>query len=179
MLSGKMVLKNRIGGLLLALLFVSGCGSAPGELQKGVDVMQDMLSEHSIARSAFSIEFPNGTPSQFVTCFATGPCKGEWPMPAEMVESDPQIKAMYARSLRPLPMLPKGVAFIANAPNPTQGMQVVYKPDDIQGMVIIEGYVNPQQAPVIVKKVKLPTNVQPDPQTKRVYENVKRTEGGY
>jgi hypothetical protein len=68
------------------------------------------------------------------------------------------------------PLVPEGVAFVPLSPDPDSGRQLVVKFDDSCGVVIVEGYVDPAQAPALTREWKLP-KVEPEPFIEAIYQS--------
>jgi len=51
-----------------------------------------------------------------------------------------------------MPFLPSGVSLVPDKPDMDKGQQVVVRGDDERQMMIVEGYLDPQDAPVLVKE---------------------------
>lgn len=153
----------KIANSLLALVLLLGltaCGSsAPPELQRGMHMVRWMLAPMQLPRSMYSA-IQDGKASTFVSFVFSDMGAAEWPESEESAERDAMIKEQAKASGTPL--VPKGVAFAAYAPNPAKGRQIVLKADDARGMVIVEAYDNPSAQPLLVEEIPLP-QVQPAP----------------
>lgn len=144
--------------LILALVACAG-GNAPPELQRGMQMIRWMLAPMQLPRSMYSA-IQDGKASTFVSFVFSDMGAAEWPESEESAERDPKIKE-EAKAAN-MPLVPKGVTFAANAPNPAKGRQIVLKADDARGMVIIEAYDNPSAKPLLVEEIPLP-KAQPAP----------------
>jgi hypothetical protein len=98
--------------------------------------------------------FPNGTPRQFVSFLFSDIGAAEMPL----VENSGELEPEEEQSMRAgfMPRWPAGVGMTYSKPNPELGMQVVWKWDDAKRIIILEGYVDPRQPPVIIKESDLP-----------------------
>jgi molybdopterin-guanine dinucleotide biosynthesis protein len=58
-----------------------------------------------------------------------------------------------------MPLIPEGVAFTDRSPKSELGRQIVVRFDDSRDLVIIEGYVDPTQLPVLTveREFRVPT----------------------
>lgn len=153
----------KIADSLLALALLLGLAacssSAPPELQRGVQMFRWMLAPMQLPRSMYSA-IQDGKASTFVNFVFSDMGAAEWPESEASAERDPMLKEQ-AKSAG-MPLVPKGVAFSAYAPNPAKGRQIVLKADDARGMVIVEAYDNPAGKPLLVEEIPLP-KVQPAP----------------
>ena len=138
-----------------SLILVFGCNiSYHAELEQGAQVIGYMLSPFRLRNSSYAALYPNGKPSDFVSFIFSDIGVAEWPESEAMAEEDPMILEQ-ARAIR-APLIPKGVALVPLFPNPRLGKQVVVRFDDEAGLVIAEGYLDPTQKPVLIRKWKLP-----------------------
>ncbi len=142
--------------VLAMVMSFTACGSnAPKELQQGVQVINAMTSVGYLSGSAFYAAYPDGKPSDYVRYTFSDIGAAEWPVAAGGMGYD-EMEAEQSRSIG-MPIIPAGIHYSPNTPNPSiQGMQVVLRGDDAKGVLVIEGYVNPAEKPVIVKEKKLP-----------------------
>ena len=152
---------NRQRFFLVLVLALAACGgsSAPPELQRGVQLIRWMMAPIHLSRSMYSV-IQDGKASTWVSYFFSNMGAAEWPESEESAERDPMIREQ-AKAAR-LPLVPKGVTFAANAPNPAKGKQIVLKADDARGMVIVEAYDSPSGKPLLMEEIPLP-QVQPAP----------------
>jgi hypothetical protein len=140
---------------------------APNNLKQAARVVEHMLEPRQLSRSAFSVVFAEGTPSQFVSFMFSDIGTAEWPDSEAMAEQNPMLREQ-AQAIG-APLIPKGVAIIARAPSPKSGKQIVVKADDGRGVVIVEGYTDPTLGPVLVREYRVP-KVKAAPGVKEIYE---------
>ena len=152
------------------LMFGFGCGTPePPELKQGAAVVGFYLAPINYSRLSFLVVFPNGTPKQYVSWFFSQMGKAEWPPSESDAEVDPTVRE--ESSLIGIPLLPKGVRFVHTMPDPIAGKQIVVKWNDDKGTIIIEGYLDPAQLPVLIRERELPRNIQPDEIAKAVAQS--------
>lgn len=130
----------------------------PQPLERAVQAANQMTSAGMLEQSSFYVLYPNGTPSQFVSFIFSDIGASELPP----VEGSGEISPDEEESMRStyMPVWPAGVSMSPGRPNPELGMQVVWKWDDANRKIIIEGYVDPQNPPAIIQETDLPI-VQP------------------
>ncbi len=147
--------------LALLLLALTACDKLgpPPELRRGVQLVRWMTTPEQLSRSMYST-FQDGKASTLVSFMCSSMGASEWPETEESAERDPRLKDQAAAAR--LPLSPKGVAFVADAPNPAKGRQIVLKADDARQMLIVEAYDNPSQKPLVVEEIPLP-KVKPAP----------------
>lgn len=153
---------------LALMLALTACGgSAPPELQRGVQMIRWMTAPMHLPRSMYSA-IQDGKASTWVSYFFSDMGAAEWPESEESAARDPMIKEQ-AKAVG-MPLAPKGVTFAANAPNPAKGKQIVLKADDARGVIIVEAYNNPSSKPLLVEEIPLP-KVQPAPGVAEMWRN--------
>jgi len=146
---------------LALLLMLTACDNLgpPPELRRGVQLIRWMTTPEQLSRSMYST-IQDGKASTFVSFVFSDMGAAEWPESEEAAERDPMIKEQAAAAR--LPLSPKGVAFVADAPNPAKGRQIVLKADDAREMIIVAAYDHPAQKPLVVEEIPLP-KVKPAP----------------
>lgn len=152
--------------LAFLVLTLTACGVSEPDLAQAADVIHYMMKPLHLSRSVFYVAFPDGRPSQFVSFIFSDMGAAEWPLSeawADEMERE-QMKAIGA------PLVPEGVAFVPLSPDPDAGRQLVVKFDDSRGMVIVEGYVDPTQDPVLTREWKL-SKVEPEPFMEAIYQS--------
>lgn len=143
--------------LLLIVCFVSlsGCGnptaSLPKPLLKAVVVAKQLTSSKHIRKSSF-LAIKDKKPSTYVSYLFSTMGSAEWP-PSEELASAMEREQM--RAIR-VALLPKGVHFYPNKVNMDGGMQLVISADDKDWKIIVKGYTDPHQGPVIEKSWSFP-----------------------
>jgi hypothetical protein len=58
-----------------------------------------------------------------------------------------------------IPYLPSGVSLVSNKPDMDRGQQVVVRGDDERQMMVVEGYLDPQETPVLAQEWRFPLGV--------------------
>jgi len=146
---------------LAILLMLAACDNIgpPPELKRGVQLIRWMSAPAQLSKSMYSA-IQDGKASTWVNYFFSDMGAAEWPESEEAAERDPAI-AEQAKSAG-LPLAPKGVAFSANAPDPTKGRQIVLKADDARSVIIVEAYDAPAAKPLMVDEIPL-AKVDPAP----------------
>ncbi len=140
--------------LMLPMFFMdwSGGGDYP-QLEKASHVVRYMSAPRQLQRSSFIAFYPEGKPSEFVSWIFSEMGAAEWP-PSEW-ELDP----MEREGLRTagIPIIPKHVRIYSRLKK-DGSKQIVVKADDGRGLLLIEGYLAPEQPPVVTKQwpFKLP-----------------------
>lgn len=150
---------------------------APPELEAGAEVVHFMMLPRNLSRSTFTAVLPNGTPRQFVSWLFSDLGAAEWPESEAMAESDPMVKEQ-AQAIR-APLVPKNVAFFHTAPHPGKGKQMVIKWDDARRVVIVEGYVDPEKPPVLVREWEFPQVSSADPLAQQSAQSAIQAGGSY
>ena len=148
--------------LISLILLIPACSKDPNvkELEKAANAVEHMVSPFNASRSSFFVVLPNGTPRQFVSWFFSSMGSAEWPPVDEPGEfSSDELDAMKSSGI---PLLPAGVFLRHSIPDMAVQRQVVLKWDDGEETVILEGYLDPTQAPVFARSFKLPKGVVPD-----------------
>lgn len=135
------------------VLFLS-CTSEPDvppELNQASRSVQWTLVPGNLARSTFPAVLPNGTPKQFVSWYFSTLGAAERPGSDNGDEMEREMAASLGAVL-----VPAGVSILHSKPDTAWGKQIVMKWDDARGVVILEGYLNPRELPVLVREIKLP-----------------------
>ncbi|MFC1541838.1 hypothetical protein ACFL50_05240 [Candidatus Latescibacterota bacterium] len=133
-------------------------------LEKAANAVHWMIAPVNLSRSSFTVAFPNGKPSDYVNYMFSDMGVAEWPPHEDSGEFTlPEMKAMR------IPFFPAGVEISQLEPDPEYGMQIVIKDDDNRGVVIVEGYSDPSQPPVMTEEFVL-KKVPPGPGVIQIYE---------
>ncbi len=154
LLPRRLALKCLLFILIAGLTACAESPSGPPDLEQGIRVVRYMASKNQLRRSSFLVVYPEGKPSDFVNWMFSTFGTAEWPPSEEMAEMDP-MTLEQAKSIR-MPIIPKGVAIVALKPDEERGRQVVIRADDARGVLIVEGYADPGQAPVAQSLIKIP-----------------------
>jgi len=138
--------------------------SQPPQLVQAAKAIRSMSSAKKLPRSMFMGAFQDGgTAKQYVSYLFSSMGMSEWPLPFDAEE------AQDMRAAR-ITLLPQDVAIVPRKPDSSKGMQLVINYDNGRGMIIVQGYTDPKQAPVLEQEWSLPT-VQPDPTAKMYFES--------
>jgi hypothetical protein len=125
---------------------------ADEELEQAADVIQYMAVPANVARSMFMSTEPTGIPSEFVDYLFSGLGSAEWPDSASYAEHESlareQANAVGA------PLVPSNVAFVPHDLDGAKGRQIVVSADDANGMIILEGYIDPYADPVLHREIE-------------------------
>jgi len=154
---------------MTALSFLPSCADdVPEPLDRAIQAAEQMTSASMLERSAFYAIYPQGTPQQFVSFLFSTIGAAERPP----IEGSGEISPDEEESMRNiyLPVWPAGVSMTHSTPKADLGMQVVWKWDNGQRKLILEGYADPKQPPVIVRETDLPI-VQPSPMARMAAES--------
>jgi hypothetical protein len=130
---------------------------APEDLRQGASVITSMAAPRHLRQSMFLGLFPDGTPSQFVSFLFSSLGSAEWPDSESSAAMDPIFREQA--SAIGMPLCPDGVAFTDRSPKLELGRQIVVRFDDPRNLLIIEGYVDPAQPPVLTieREFRVPT----------------------
>ncbi|QPJ62367.1 MAG: hypothetical protein G3M70_11005 [Candidatus Nitronauta litoralis] len=138
--------------------FLKDCCEPEGdpELRKGIQLVRYMSAPWQLRRSSFLVFYPDGKPSDFVNWMFSPFGTAEWPPTEGMVEMDEMV-GMQARSIG-APILPNSVRMSSFQLVSEPGKQVVVKADDTRGMILVEGFLDPEGPPEITDgwPLKLP-----------------------
>ena len=124
------------------------------ELRKGIAVVRYMSAPRQLQRSAFWYAYPGGSPEQFVEWMFSPIGSAIWPPVEGGGEFSPEEEKMIQKT--GVPFLPAGVFLVSGKPDIDRGQQVVVRGDDERQMMVVEGYLDPQDAPVLVKEWPFP-----------------------
>jgi|WetSurMetagenome_2_1015567.scaffolds.fasta_scaffold101419_2 hypothetical protein len=135
---------------------LTSCGKneIPQPLDRAIQTAYQMTSAGMLEHSAFYAIFPEGTPRQFVSFIFSDIGTAEGPPVEGSGEFDPEEEQSMRAAF--MPIWPAGVGMTHSKPDPNMGMQVVWKWDDGRRIIILEGYADPNQPPVIIKESNLP-----------------------
>ena len=143
-------------GMVLSLVavIISSCDSGPStppELVQAAALVEHFTTPSVLERSTFPVVIPHGTPKQFVSWLFSQIGTAEWPLTKE--QSMRELGDAYVPGI---PTLPDGVSYFHTKPDSARGRQIVVKWDDARGVVIVEGYLDPKQPPMLIKEYVLP-----------------------
>ena len=132
--------------LIFVCFWLTACeGPVPTDLDRAAKVVRYMSRDDVLARSSFPKKYPEGKPSDFVKWFLSKEGRTQWPASLDNSDSNPEIRKEAYR--QGAPIVPCKMTFLANQTNPKKGRQLVIKSDDGQGLIIVEGYANPEARP--------------------------------
>jgi hypothetical protein len=144
---------------MLPMFFMdwSGGGEYP-QLEKAGRMVRYLSALRQLQRSSFMAFYPEGKPSEFVSWMFSEISAAERP-PSEW-ELDPmEREGMRTVGMRTvgMPIIPNNVRIYSHLIK-DGSKQVVVKADDGRGLILIEGYLAPDQPPVLSKQwpFKLP-----------------------
>ena len=135
------------------------------EFEKAAKAVHWIILPHNLCCSLFTVAFPDGKPSEFVSYLFSDMGIAEWPPYEGSGEFSPEeLKFMN------ITQIPMDIELVPLYPDPEAGKQLVVKFDDNRGMVIVEGYMDSDSEPVLVREWKLP-DVEPAVGIKEIYES--------
>lgn len=143
-------------------LAIAACSREPvdPDLQRAASSVEQVVAPFQAPRSSFFVLFPNGTPRQFVSWFFSPMGASEWAPEDSSNEFNPdEIDALHQMGLE---TRPAGVALRHTQPDLKIQKQIVVKWDDVEGTVVLEGYLDPNLPPAYTRSFKLPKDVVPD-----------------
>jgi hypothetical protein len=163
------MIKTRFLLLSFVVLF-SACSKDPNvkELEQAARAVEQMVGPFYANRSSFFVVFPNGTPRQYVSWFFSSMGASDWPpvdRPSELAQDELDALRQIGMVFRPV-----DVYYRHSKPDTSVRKQIVLKWDDAEGLVILEGYLDPSQEPVLTRSFKIPKDVVPDAIAKAVTE---------
>ncbi|MEX1139915.1 MAG: hypothetical protein WEB33_12090 [Bacteroidota bacterium] len=137
--------------LSVFLLSCSSESSVPPELDQASRSIEWSLKPATLAQSTFPVVLPNGTPKQFVSWYFSTLGAAERPGYDTGDEMEREMTATLGATF-----VPKGVSIVHSKPDTALGKQIVMKWDDDRGVVILEGYLKADEAPVLAREIELP-----------------------
>ena len=133
--------------LMLPMFFMdwSGGGDYP-QLEKAGRVVRYMSAPRQLQRSSFIAFYPKGKPSEFLSWMFSEMGAAEWP------PSEGELDPMEREGMRSagMPIIPTGVRIYSRLKK-NGSKQIVVKADNRRGLILIEGYLAPDQ-PVVLSK---------------------------
>jgi hypothetical protein len=112
-----------------------------------------MMSPRKLDNAGFMDAYPDPKPTDFVGFISSSSAAGLWPPRVDSPFADETELEKY-RSIGET-LIPRGIAFKRNQPDPGGGRQIVYRADDERSEVVVEAYVDPDDEPVFVRRWKL------------------------
>ena len=126
----------------------------PEDLDNGARVIREMMSPRKLEAAGFYGAHHEAKPSDFVGFISSDIGAVLWPSREGALFAD-ELDPEQSRAIGET-VIPKGVAFKRNRPDPNGGRQIVYRADDEAGEVVVEGYVDPSSDPVFVRRWEFP-----------------------
>jgi hypothetical protein len=153
----------KFAAIMIASVILFSCSKDPNivVLERAAQAVEQMVAPLQAQRSSFFVVLPNGTPKEFVSWFFSPLGTSEWPVIDESTDFTDDERA--SMRLLGTPFRPKDVEYRHSYPDTAAQKQIVLKWDNEEGKVILEGYLDSSQPPVLTKSFKLPKNVVPDP----------------
>ena len=140
---------GRLGFNSCSALVVMDYGSKEHpELNKAIRVVRHMSAERQLQHSAFRFTYPEGRPEQFVEWMFSPIGSAIWPPVEGGGEFSPEEEKMIQKT--GIPFLPSGVSLVSDKPDMDRGQQVVVRGYDERQMMVVVGYLDPQDALVLV-----------------------------
>jgi hypothetical protein len=149
----------------MAAWFLVSCSSespAPPELDQAARSVEWSLTPRTLSQSTFPVVLPQGTPKQFVSWYFSTLGSAERP---GYDTGDPSEREM-AQAIG-APLIPMEVSIVHTRPDTARQKQIVMTWDDARRLVILEGYLDPRQPPVLRREIEL-HNVQSTNQLARM-----------
>ncbi len=138
-----------IGFILILPLFYFDFGPKENvEIRKGIAVVRYMSAPRQLKRSSFLLTYPSGTSEQFLSWMFSPFGASEWPPYEGGIEFGPDEEAMIRKT--GVPFIPANLVLIPQEPDSEKGKQVVIRAE--RGLLIAEGYEDPNEPPVIVEE---------------------------
>jgi hypothetical protein len=144
-----------VGFLVPSLLFFVDLDESKNpQLKQGVQVVRYLSAERQLKRSSF-MALKERKPSKFVDWLFSPLGTVEWPPWEDShLEFDPEeLKTMKKMGI---PLIPKNLALVPLAIDLEKGRQIVVSTDDQKRILIIEGFINPKDPPVLKEEILFP-----------------------
>lgn len=127
-----MKISHKIVTTILVLLI--GCQSVPdSDLKQASNSLSKMATNYHLRKSCFSVVYPNGTASDFVNYLFSDLGTAEWPIAFD------QIEVEQTESIGQTP-LPENVVISHLNRTQIDSKEIVLQADDINRMIIVQGY---------------------------------------
>ena len=136
--------------LVLPLLYIDFSSRDNIELRKGIAVIRYLSASRQLNRTAFRSMYPEARPKQFVKWMFSPIGLSIWPP----VEGGGEFSLEEEKMMRKtgITFLPPGVSLVSDEPDLGRGQQVVVRGDDKRKILVVEGYLDPQDAPILIKE---------------------------
>jgi hypothetical protein len=128
----------------------------PEDLDDGAQVIREMMRPRKLEKAGFYGAHPEAKPSDFLSFINSDMGIILWP-PREDSPFADELELEQSRAIGET-VIPKGIAFKRNRPDPSIGRQIVYRADDDSGEIVVEAYIDPSAEPVFVRRWKFPPN---------------------
>ncbi|MFC1550984.1 hypothetical protein ACFL6P_00325 [Candidatus Latescibacterota bacterium] len=154
-------------GIAVFTVLMRAVNKPPSEstsLENAAKAVGWMIRPANLSRSGFTVAFPDAKPSEYVNYMFSEMGVAEWPP----YEDSGEFTLQELKSMR-IPYIPAGINIAQLTPDPEFGAQIVIKHDDARSMVIVEGYADPAQPPVMTEEFVL-KKVPPGPGVIQIYE---------
>lgn len=136
---------------LFLLTILLGCyGAADQDLNQAMRALQSMSSPSFLSRSCYSVLYPQGKASDYVSYLFSDLGVAEWP-PTE--SEDDTFSAELKKSGQPV--FPQGVVIRHEKPDPDAEKQIVVRSGDANNEIIYEGFLKGTAAPVLTRKKQI------------------------
>ncbi len=133
-------------------------------LEQAARAVNWMIAPANLSRSCFTVAFPSAKPSEYVNYMFSDMGVSEWPPFESSGEfTMPEMKAMR------IPFFPEDIHVAQLEPDPEHGAQIVIRYDDAKGVVIVDGYNDPAQPPIMSEEYTL-KKVPPGPGVIQIFE---------
>lgn len=127
----------------------------PKDLDDGAQIIREMMSPRKLEAAGFYGTHPEAKPSDFLSFINSDIGVVLWP-PREDSPFADELELEQSRAIGET-VIPKGIAFKRNRPDPNGGRQIVYRADDDNGEIVVEAYIDPSaEQPVFVRRWKFP-----------------------
>ncbi len=140
--------------VILPLLYMDDGPKEHPELNRAIRVVRYMSAESQLERTAFRPVYPEGNPEQFVKWMFSTLGSAVWPPVEGGLEFGREEQKMIQKT--GIPLLPAGVSLVPEKPDVEKGKQVVVSGDDERQMLVVEGYLDAQDAPALIKEWRFP-----------------------
>lgn len=149
-----MLRRSTVASLIACVTTCVSCQTPPPtqpeDLAKGALVIREMMSPRKLDAADFYRTYPEPQPSDFVRFINSDVGAILWP-PREDSPFADESEIEHSRAIGET-VIPKGIAFRRNRPDPEGGRQIVYRADDDTGEIVVEAYTDPAEEPVFTRR---------------------------
>ena len=117
-------------------------------MNKAIRVVRHMSAERQLQHSEFRFTYPEGKPEQFIEWMFSPIGSAIWTPVEGGGEFSKEEEKMIQKT--GIPFLPSGVSLVSDKPDMDRGQQVVVRGYDERQMMAVVGYLDPQDALVLV-----------------------------